>query len=428
MAGGLENAIRDCRFQQLRFLVDSGLSVNHKNRIGQHSLVTALHIENPEKRWKMFQFLLQHKADFKAYDPVTKRDVLLWAVFLDRKEEAKLIMQKLSGDIDYHTKDKFGRGVIHYATMRGNEDLLKYIVQTMRKYDVNVDIRDGEGFTPYILAKRLGYQACVDILLTYGDASPHQIDQSQKKTAFQWESEGQKEKENFLKTDKEKKIATYKLLGRLPQLKEAHFDVSRVDIVESYKDRNLLSTSLKKEVPWKHRDIRDFGRVAARVRKYKSLSSLADVGRTDKETISGRLRRLSLSTAVSHNSIDDALRWINIEHNHSTLTEKVSPQQRSVVGSIPDIMTILEQQCSKAYRPVASDEAPSVAAEDTHKSTGTTSTMAIIFGKDGKKKIIKKEAQAFQGSKHDKKGRNKRLSAIKEVGTNGKNSVLTNAS
>lgn len=411
MANGLWNAVKDCHFQHLKFLVDSGLSVNQRNTNGQHTLIAALNIEDDEKRLRMFRYLLSRKADFRAFDRTTGRDILMWAVFLNKQAEAEITMLELAGDINFHKKDKYGRTIVHYATMRGNTDLLQSIVTQMKKFDVSVDIPDNEGFTPYMLAKRLGYDACAEILLTEGEASPHIFDKN-RKTIFQWADEGQKEQLDHLNDDKDKKISTYKLLGRLPALREAQFEVSQVQIVPSYKDKQLLDNAIKERKQIDDTHVKDFGRIAARRNLSKSMSKLDEI--VKESATSSQMRRLSVTSNTSTKSLDDAIRWLNIKHDPEELNKKFL-RKRAISTSIPELMTILEQQSTASYRSVAKVNVVEEEIKEAEKlREGMKSTMAIIFGKDGRKKVITK----------DEKNQKNKLSTIQEI-RSGRNSMIT---
>ena len=55
MADSLFKAVAGCRFTKVRFLLTSGVSANILNDVGQNLLVTALYIEDNDKRDRMFR-------------------------------------------------------------------------------------------------------------------------------------------------------------------------------------------------------------------------------------------------------------------------------------------------------------------------------------------------------------------------------------
>ena len=434
MANGLFEAVTGCHFKQLQFLVESGLSVNHKNASGLHTLVAALQIDKPTKRERMLRYLIRHKANCRAVDSETGRDVFTWACFLGRTTEAQLVMRYVEDDFDFHKKDVYGRTALHYATMRGNADLVTFICNKMAKYELTVDVRDDEGFTPFLIAKRLGFDDCANVLLSVGMASPYQFDQKQRKMGHDWEAEGVREHFSNLSQTNRKKVSMYKTLGRLPELRRASFDSSKVKVVKSRKDRKFLANSDPVENPLTHRDLSDFSRAATKnAKRSVSLNDLTDVdGGSHENTFTLQFTPRHMTTRSSSPplesaaelqrrtdsslrvpSTDEALRLINLNtpqfaHAHDTESSYSSPPstfRNSITESLPELMTILEQQTSHAYRPKAKPPARDVSVAPRPNQR---STMAIIFGKDGSMKIVKKELPA------PRRVRNGRLSSIKE--------------
>ena len=440
MANGLYTAVRECRFKQLQFLVESGLTVNQKNKDDQHTLVAALQIENETKRGRMLKYLIRHKANCRAFDNKTKRDVFLWACFLSRTKEAEMILEYIEEDMDFCKKDAFDRTALHYATMRGNNELLSFLCQKMAKYELSVDIRDAEGFTPFLLAKRLGFDDCADILLKEGLASPYQFDIKSRKMGHDWEEEGTKEHLGNLSVTNKKQVAMYKTLGRLPALKRASFDSTKVNVVASKKDKHFLSVAEKKEDPLSHRDIADFSRQASKnPKRSMSLGDLSNLEADEKEMrLSQSVQDLTIpvafpvsarssnstgsgpnklhsrtESALTMASTDEALRLINLntplpqDDNESNFSSPPDTYRSSIQDSIPEMMTILEEQCSEAFRPKAKPKPKDLTRQPT--ISPTKSTMAIIFGRDGSKKVVKKEVT------HKFNRPNRKLSSIKEA-------------
>jgi len=55
LANILFKGVLTCRFSQVRFLLNNGLSANVTNELGHNLLITSLFIEDEEKRDKMFK-------------------------------------------------------------------------------------------------------------------------------------------------------------------------------------------------------------------------------------------------------------------------------------------------------------------------------------------------------------------------------------
>ena len=261
MSNGLFEAVRKCHFRQLRFLVESGISLNHRNADDEHVLLTALQIEDATKRNRMVRYLLRNKASCLATDRQTKRDIFLWACFLARTDEAPLILDTIEETVNFHRRDAFGRTALHYATMRGNAELTRFLCQKMTRFNLTVDVRDDEGFTPFLVAKRLGFSECEKILLEEGMASPCQFDLDERKTGHDWQVQGEREHLENMSDKNRQQVAIYKTLGRLPALQRAGFDSSRVSVVKSRKDRQFLARTDARQDPMLPRKLRDFGKL-----------------------------------------------------------------------------------------------------------------------------------------------------------------------
>ena len=432
MANGLFEAVRKCHFRQLQFLVESGISLNNRNSNDEHILLTALQIEDDAKRNRMVRYLIRNKASCHSTDHKTKRDIFLWSCFLGRTDEAKLILDTIEETIDFNKRDVFGRTALHYATMRGNCELTQLLCQKMAKFSLTVDVRDKEGFTPFLIAKRLGFSECEKILLEVGFASPCQFDQEQRKTGHDWELEGEREHEVNMSLKNRQQVSIYKTLGRLPALQRAQFDSSKVNVVKSWKDRKFLARSEERENPMSYRKLSDFRRMASheRDRRTVSMNDLRDLDEAELGWSASReaharsmtppttaaLLQVRRRHSVSMASKDEALRYININSraahargendSESNFSEPPETFRSSINDSLPELMTILQQQQCSAFRPKAIPR-PVVHSQPRHRAP-SRSTLAIIFKKDGTKKVVTKEAVVHVGRK------NGRLSSIRE--------------
>ena len=116
--------------------------------------------------------------------------------------------------------------------------------------------------------------------------------------------------------------------------------------------------------------------------------------------------------SVSVPSKDEALRFINIDSRNTRRDDESSfsspPEtfRSSINDSLPELMTILEQQQSSAFRPRAKPRPVNHAAPQ-HRAP-SRSTLAIIFKKDGSKKVLTRDAVVPLSRK------NGRLSSIRE--------------
>lgn len=66
---------------------------------------------------------------------------------------------------DLNSLDENGLGLIHWASDRGNTEVLTMILNTK---SINIDLQDGEGQTALFYASSCGHKACVKLLLQHG--------------------------------------------------------------------------------------------------------------------------------------------------------------------------------------------------------------------------------------------------------------------
>lgn len=123
----------------------------------------------------------------------TGKDAFMWAVYLGRLYETHYLLNMTLGDLDLLRHDTEGATVLHYISLNGYVAILQVLLPYILKYKLDVDTKDGEGMTPYIYAKKLGYKDIADMLLEAG-ASPNQADDVLHMRADEWASIGLKQR------------------------------------------------------------------------------------------------------------------------------------------------------------------------------------------------------------------------------------------
>jgi hypothetical protein len=287
------------------------------------------------------RYLIQHGADTAAFDVVTRRDVLTWSCFLDRTPEALRIMAEQSGDTDFQRRDSQGRTALHYATVNGNLALVTAIVTYMRKYNIPMDIRDEDGFTPYILARRLGQTEAAKVLAN-GGASTQLMDSKNHRSVREWSWIKDREKSFMVHKNQDRALGTYKILGRLPEIKAAKFNPEEVKIVKSKVDKNFLHQSYLETSRNKSRDLfrqktwLDFDKLKAR--HTRSLPELKDLQRLQTEETRLVLPKTKPKTreVLPTYVFKTPMTW-----------------EQSNNDKIHSMMTMLGSQYAHSYRPVA---------------------------------------------------------------------------
>lgn len=76
----------------------------------------------------------------------------------------KELLKGIDGS-ELNSLDENGLGLVHWASDRGNVDVLKLILSTA---GIDIDLQDGEGQTALHYACSCGHKACVELLLELG--------------------------------------------------------------------------------------------------------------------------------------------------------------------------------------------------------------------------------------------------------------------
>lgn len=165
----LLKAISAGRSRQVRLLLDSGCPVDDADVCGQTALIRALFIENEGNRTKILKMLLRKGATVSKAD-IVGRNALIWACIYGRDKDVNLLLDNADLDLDLNAADVNGHTALYHAVSSGNAATVKIIVDSLNKYDLSVDILDYDGYSPLMLAVRLGYDVCASILVHNGKA------------------------------------------------------------------------------------------------------------------------------------------------------------------------------------------------------------------------------------------------------------------
>ena len=188
----------------------------------------------------VFRYLVKRGVKTTGRDPSTDRDLFCWACYLNASDQAMFVLTEQQGELDLCYLDMTGYCPLHYVTQHCNTHLLDAMCTCCHKYGIGVDVRDREGYTPYMYARRMGRDDMADIL-EKAMASRGRCDDKFFRDGRHWERVGAVERKEEEEKYRGQKIGAYKALGRLPQLKAAHYQVDDVKIVSSKIDKQLLN-------------------------------------------------------------------------------------------------------------------------------------------------------------------------------------------
>ncbi|KAH7120549.1 ankyrin repeat protein [Dactylonectria macrodidyma] len=140
--------------QMVRYLVDE-VKVNINKPGGKFAYpiiraAAALRASDGDEHAERFRFLIRRKANLEVSDHLGRRAVHF--ACMARTPHGIRALDESGADLS--VKDKFGRMPFHYAATGKMGYCLEYLVSAMD--DVDVDVEDGDGWTPLLWAVRSG--------------------------------------------------------------------------------------------------------------------------------------------------------------------------------------------------------------------------------------------------------------------------------
>ena len=354
MSRGLLEAAEEGVMWKVRYLLEHGLSIHSRNDRGEGLLVCVLRVKITKQRHKLFRWLLRQGADPRMVDKVTGRNVLGWAACLDRGDQMMLLVEE--GNVSINHKDHHGYIALHYAVLHDNLTCVLLLCTASKKFGLTVDIPDGQGITPYLLACRLGHVRCTHILLKEGRASPYQFDTVNFNTSDSWQALGKKERQHCQQQVFERQLTWYKTLGRFPELSKANFDLNQVKMVKSKLEKCLLAPNESKSSPDTEGYVPPRGQqnplpqlIAAGSRDTTSLPEAFGVLITElrrEPTLRVGLPSISVPTQIPSTSVDYLGDTDDLEDD-TILPDK--DLKRSSKSSLSQMMGLLSDQTCHSY-------------------------------------------------------------------------------
>ncbi|XP_033740219.1 uncharacterized protein LOC117327378 [Pecten maximus] len=370
----LFHAVFKCRFKKVKLMLDRGFDVNMRNSYGYSVLVAALHIDDNDQREKMFRMLINRNADPLQKDPKHGRHVLCWACLLGRVNEVEFLLDTFKGDFDLHEKDKEGMTVLHHATQAGQEEVVTMLALEFRRFGLSVDVVDNLGLTPYLHARRLGYSSITRILQNQGRACPGQGDMFTFRNGREWSSLGREERHVQQTQERFGDYMKAAILGR-----------SRV--IHRYQNR----APLIKVIPPAEDDVVD-GRIKFVVKEKTPIGGTKRVSFAPPPA-EPRPTHLTLPSDVTPRPsmaltmIDMTPGSKQVDHfksSHAETQNVDTGRSNSHGATIANMFGVLAQQNAPSFRPTV---VIPTAEPEVVPSKQKRSTLAILFGKQNKKKV-----------------------------------------
>ena len=193
----LVKAIEQKRCKQAELLLQLGDNVNQQEKLsGKTPLLAVCSLEDEIMACCITKKLLHRGADVCLKD-VQGTSPLMQACKLGKEKLAQVLIE--SEECDFGAADNKGNTALIYSVEAGNSRITKALTEAMNIYDVRVaDKANNKGETPLIRAMKLKHNACREVLLNDGKASPQARDFDLKLNAREWELylKEKEEKEN----------------------------------------------------------------------------------------------------------------------------------------------------------------------------------------------------------------------------------------
>lgn len=185
-------AIRHSQYKQLALYLRHKYNLNITSKDGRNGLFHALDINNSSKRCRMLRYCLDHGINPLQKENTNGYTVLHETIARQQIDSFQILLEELTGEIDWRSFDSRGRTIVHQAVESNNVIILEALINMMNRYNVSVDITDKNGLTPYLLAKKLHLPDMADVLLKKGHASRQKCDSKTHLGAREWENIGKK--------------------------------------------------------------------------------------------------------------------------------------------------------------------------------------------------------------------------------------------
>ena len=240
------HAIQYSQYKKLALYIRHRYNLNVTSKDGRNGLFYALDIDEPYKRSRMIKFCLEHGINPLQKDRINGYTVLNETIARQQLDSFQLLLDEVSGDINWRSLDKHGQTILHQAVEANNITILTALVTIMNRYSISVDLLDKNGLTPYLLAIKLHLRDMSEILLKQGHASRQKCDLQTHRNAQEWENIGMKENNLFIRKKLRQEIDDAMRNGQINKvnkLKQVYYSTSPSRNEHTRRDSYLTMTT-----------------------------------------------------------------------------------------------------------------------------------------------------------------------------------------
>ena len=150
-------------FSLIRHLVQSGAADPREcDNEGRNGLMYCCFIDNDCWAQTIAMTLLEYGAKIDDQDQ-RGLNALYYAIITQRL----VLIRRYLSSLDFHlnqTVDIHGNTCLHYACSTGNPDVVRLILNAMKRYSIDLTIKNNAGLTAYDVACQLNHERCQNLL------------------------------------------------------------------------------------------------------------------------------------------------------------------------------------------------------------------------------------------------------------------------
>ena len=150
-------------FSLIRYLLESGsANVRERDSEGRTGLIYCCFIDNDCWAQNIAMILIEHGAKIEDHDQ-RGLNALHYAIITQRAILVRRYLDSLDFDLS-HSTDIHGNTCLHYACSIGNIEILRYILNAMKHYSIDLTTKNRSGLTAYDVACQLNFDRCQNLL------------------------------------------------------------------------------------------------------------------------------------------------------------------------------------------------------------------------------------------------------------------------
>jgi hypothetical protein len=149
-------------FSRIRHLLQTGIDARECDNEGRNGLMYCCFINNDSWAQNIAMTLIEYGAKIDDQDQ-RGLNALHYAIITQRL----ILIRRYLASLDFHlnqTVDIYGNTCLHYACSTGNPDVVRLILNAMKRYSIDLTIQNHAGLSAYDVARHLNHERCQNLL------------------------------------------------------------------------------------------------------------------------------------------------------------------------------------------------------------------------------------------------------------------------